>query len=172
MKAKAIVMIFVVLLATLALAQTTAPTPAPAPGMPEHQMGMEHHRTPPPGGMPMDMGNLMRPPMELLGEWWKNPELANELREQGVSAIEFDRSVGGDDILNMLVVLSRPEDDFEAFEAVLDERPELVHERYRGASTTLLSAIAQPELGWDDARWAAEEVAYTRLWKEAYSVPH
>ena len=32
-------------------------------------------------------------------------ELANELREQGVSAIEFDRSVGGDDILNMLVVL-------------------------------------------------------------------
>jgi glycerol-3-phosphate dehydrogenase len=32
-------------------------------------------------------------------------------------------------------------------------------------------AIAQPELGWDDARWAAEEGAYRRLWAEAYAPP-
>jgi glycerol-3-phosphate dehydrogenase len=30
-------------------------------------------------------------------------------------------------------------------------------------------AIAQPELGWDDARWAVEEDAYRRLWATAYA---
>jgi glycerol-3-phosphate dehydrogenase len=30
-------------------------------------------------------------------------------------------------------------------------------------------AIAQPELGWDDGRWAAEEAAYRRLWATAYA---
>jgi hypothetical protein len=38
-------------------------------------------------------------------------ELANDLRAQGVSAIEFDSSVTGDDILKMLVVLSRPAEE-------------------------------------------------------------
>jgi glycerol-3-phosphate dehydrogenase len=32
-------------------------------------------------------------------------------------------------------------------------------------------AIAQPELGWDDARWTAEETAYRRLWAESYAPP-
>jgi glycerol-3-phosphate dehydrogenase len=30
-------------------------------------------------------------------------------------------------------------------------------------------AIAQPELGWDDPRWAAEEAAYRALWATAYA---
>jgi Spy/CpxP family protein refolding chaperone len=30
--------------------------------------------------MGMDMGRFMHPPMELLAQWWKNPEVANELR--------------------------------------------------------------------------------------------
>jgi glycerol-3-phosphate dehydrogenase len=32
-----------------------------------------------------------------------------------------------------------------------------------------IRSIAQPELGWDDARWTAEETAYRRLWREAYA---
>lgn len=34
-----------------------------------------------------------------------------------------------------------------------------------------IRAIAQPELGWNDARWTAEEAAYRRLWSEAYAPP-
>jgi len=34
-----------------------------------------------------------------------------------------------------------------------------------------IRAIAQPELGWDDARWDAEEAEYRSTWKKAYSVP-
>jgi glycerol-3-phosphate dehydrogenase len=30
-------------------------------------------------------------------------------------------------------------------------------------------AIAQPELGWDDARWACEAAEYARLWSASYS---
>jgi glycerol-3-phosphate dehydrogenase len=29
--------------------------------------------------------------------------------------------------------------------------------------------IAQPELGWDDARWEREETAYRATWKHAYA---
>ena len=32
-------------------------------------------------------------------------------------------------------------------------------------------AIAQPELGWGDARWAAEEAAYRSLWRSGYAPP-
>jgi glycerol-3-phosphate dehydrogenase len=31
--------------------------------------------------------------------------------------------------------------------------------------------ICQGELGWDDARWAAEEAAYRALWQRCYSLP-
>lgn len=31
--------------------------------------------------------------------------------------------------------------------------------------------ICQPELGWDDARWEAEEDAYRQLWRSSYSLP-
>jgi len=34
-----------------------------------------------------------------------------------------------------------------------------------------IRAVAQPELGWDDARWEAEEKAYRTTWQKAYSVP-
>ena len=34
-----------------------------------------------------------------------------------------------------------------------------------------IRGIVQPELGWDDARWAAEAAAYTGLWQRAYSLP-
>lgn len=34
-----------------------------------------------------------------------------------------------------------------------------------------IRAIAQPELGWDDARWEREEKTYRDTWKKAYSVP-
>ena len=33
---------------------------------------------------------------------------------------------------------------------------------------TRIRAIVQPELGWDDARWQAEEKSYSELWKRAY----
>lgn len=31
-----------------------------------------------------------------------------------------------------------------------------------------IRALVQPELGWDDARWEAEEAAYRTLWRKAY----
>jgi glycerol-3-phosphate dehydrogenase len=34
-----------------------------------------------------------------------------------------------------------------------------------------IRAICQPELGWDDARWAVEEAAYLDLWRGCYSLP-
>lgn len=34
-----------------------------------------------------------------------------------------------------------------------------------------IRAICQPELGWDDARWEAEEAAYRVLWRTHYSLP-
>lgn len=34
-----------------------------------------------------------------------------------------------------------------------------------------IRSIAQPELGWDDARWEQEAAGYSLLWKEAYSLP-
>lgn len=34
-----------------------------------------------------------------------------------------------------------------------------------------IRAICQSELGWDDARWQAEETAYRNLWKQHYSLP-
>jgi glycerol-3-phosphate dehydrogenase len=43
----------------------------------------------------------------------------------------------------------------------------------QGGATVMerIRAIAQPELGWDDARWAAEAAEYLTVWKRAYSVP-
>jgi glycerol-3-phosphate dehydrogenase len=35
-----------------------------------------------------------------------------------------------------------------------------------------IRAICQPELGWSDARWAAEEQTYRMLWTSHYSLPH
>jgi glycerol-3-phosphate dehydrogenase len=32
-----------------------------------------------------------------------------------------------------------------------------------------IRAVAQPELGWDDARWAKEEAAYRKMWSEHYA---
>jgi len=34
-----------------------------------------------------------------------------------------------------------------------------------------IRAIAQPELGWDDAKWDRELAAYKTTWKKAYSSP-
>ncbi len=34
-----------------------------------------------------------------------------------------------------------------------------------------IRAIVQPELGWDDDRWAREAADYARLWKRCYSLP-
>jgi glycerol-3-phosphate dehydrogenase len=33
-----------------------------------------------------------------------------------------------------------------------------------------ISAIVQPELGWDDARWDKEAISYAELWKTSYSL--
>ena len=44
----------------------------------------------------------------------------------------------------------------------------------RGGGTQVLArirAICQPELGWSDAQWMAEEAAYLALWKKHYSLP-
>jgi glycerol-3-phosphate dehydrogenase len=35
---------------------------------------------------------------------------------------------------------------------------------------TRIRALVQPELGWDDARWQAEEASYAALWRAAYSL--
>jgi glycerol-3-phosphate dehydrogenase len=35
--------------------------------------------------------------------------------------------------------------------------------------TEKIRAIVQPELGWDDKRWAKEESAYRALWERYYS---
>ncbi len=32
-----------------------------------------------------------------------------------------------------------------------------------------IRAVAQPELGWDDAKWTAEVASYTTTWRKAYS---
>lgn len=34
-----------------------------------------------------------------------------------------------------------------------------------------IRAVCQPELGWDDRRWEAEEAAYLALWRRCYSLP-
>jgi glycerol-3-phosphate dehydrogenase len=34
-----------------------------------------------------------------------------------------------------------------------------------------IRAIAQPELGWDDARWEKEAAAYALAWKRGHSLP-
>ncbi len=34
-----------------------------------------------------------------------------------------------------------------------------------------IRTICQPELGWDDAKWEAEEQAYLSLWRTCYSLP-
>jgi hypothetical protein len=34
-----------------------------------------------------------------------------------------------------------------------------------------IRAICQPELGWDDERWRAEEASYNALWQRCYSLP-
>jgi hypothetical protein len=44
--------------------------------------------------------------------------------------------------------------DFDAFAALLDERPELVREHYQGAASTLLEALAQPDNHDVDLRFA------------------
>jgi glycerol-3-phosphate dehydrogenase len=44
----------------------------------------------------------------------------------------------------------------------------------RGGGLDILArvrAICQPELGWDDARWDAEQAAYLALWHSHYSLP-
>ncbi len=44
----------------------------------------------------------------------------------------------------------------------------------RGGGAELLPrirALCQPELGWDDQRWLAEEAAYLDLWRRHYSLP-
>ncbi len=44
----------------------------------------------------------------------------------------------------------------------------------RGGGASVLPrvrAICQPELGWSDARWEAEQAAYLALWRSHYSVP-
>jgi len=33
-----------------------------------------------------------------------------------------------------------------------------------------IRAIAQPELGWDDARWQLESDRYRELWLAGYSI--
>ncbi|MTW02309.1 FAD-dependent oxidoreductase [Duganella ginsengisoli] len=44
----------------------------------------------------------------------------------------------------------------------------------RGGGEAILPrvrAICQPELGWSDARWDAEQAAYLALWRKHYSIP-
>jgi glycerol-3-phosphate dehydrogenase len=56
---------------------------------------------------------------------------------------------------------------------LLLRRVRLGHLLPKGGADLLprIRAICQPELGWDDARWAQEEAAYLALWRRAYSLP-
>jgi glycerol-3-phosphate dehydrogenase len=56
---------------------------------------------------------------------------------------------------------------------LLLRRVRLGHLLPRGGESHLprIRAICQAELGWDDARWEAEEAEYLRLWQSAYSLP-
>ncbi|MGD8398561.1 MAG: glycerol-3-phosphate dehydrogenase/oxidase [Anaerolineae bacterium] len=58
-------------------------------------------------------------------------------------------------------------------EDLLLRRVRLGHLLPEGARAELprIRDIAQPELGWDDARWAEEERAYLDLWHDAYNLP-
>ena len=40
-----------------------------------------------------------------------------------------------------------------------------------GSLLPAVRAICQPELGWDDVRWQAEEARYREIWSRSYSVP-
>lgn len=44
----------------------------------------------------------------------------------------------------------------------------LLLERGGAAEMAKIRAVAQPELGWDDATWAREEERYRRVWADAY----
>lgn len=52
-------------------------------------------------------------------------------------------------------------------------RVRLGHLLPRGGMDVLpaIRTVCQPELGWDDARWEAEESAYVALWQSCYSLP-
>lgn len=56
---------------------------------------------------------------------------------------------------------------------LLLRRVRLGHVSPRGGEEWLprIRAICQPELGWDDAQWEAEERAYRELWRRCYSLP-
>jgi glycerol-3-phosphate dehydrogenase len=56
---------------------------------------------------------------------------------------------------------------------LLLRRVRLGHLLPRGGAELLprIQAICQPELGWDDRRWASEEAAYLDLWRTCYSLP-
>jgi glycerol-3-phosphate dehydrogenase len=56
---------------------------------------------------------------------------------------------------------------------LLLRRVRLGHLLLEGSAELLprIRAICQPELGWDDARWQAEEAAYLDLWYTCYSLP-
>jgi glycerol-3-phosphate dehydrogenase len=56
---------------------------------------------------------------------------------------------------------------------LLLRRVRLGHLLPKGGAELLprIRAICQPELGWDDARWEAEEAAYLDLWRCCYSLP-
>jgi glycerol-3-phosphate dehydrogenase len=56
---------------------------------------------------------------------------------------------------------------------LLLRRVRLGHLLPQGGKSLLpeIRAICQPELGWDDARWQAEETAYLDLWRRCYSLP-
>jgi glycerol-3-phosphate dehydrogenase len=56
---------------------------------------------------------------------------------------------------------------------LLLRRVRLGHLLPQGGAALLpqIRAICQPELGWDDARWDAEEAAYLELWHCCYSLP-
>jgi glycerol-3-phosphate dehydrogenase len=56
---------------------------------------------------------------------------------------------------------------------LLLRRVRLGHLVPEGAAKLLprIRAICQPELGWDDSHWAAEEDSYLDLWRTCYSLP-
>jgi hypothetical protein len=82
MKLKVIAGMVALLLATVVVAQNP---PAATPGHPS-----EARRSGP--AMPgMDMGQFMRGPMQILGEWWKDPAVVNELRLTDVQIKQLDQ---------------------------------------------------------------------------------
>lgn len=171
MKGKAILLLLVLLLATLALAQTSAPPP----GQPEHRMEMEHRTGPMPAtglpmGMGMDMGKFMGPSMELLGEWWKNPEVVTELRLTDAQVKQLEQA----NLNTRLTLIDSAADGLKAFtraQALIDS-DQFDEAAYNQQVTALSTAAANLVKNLGQTVLTTRRVLSPEQWKKLEALRH